>query len=157
MSQLRIEGKVRDADSGSSYRVLVKADDTQNFTATVTLISTAAATNNDPFADNSASGMGFALSLNDIRGGALAQIDDAIVRTPGRVTVEALHLANVTAVINATVESSGGSLVGGSGTTSLAASGVISTNTVLGGATALVTNSDVETSGIGDVVVSARG
>ena len=90
--------------------------------------------------------------LNDLRGGATAYITGTTVTaSAGDVTVSASAAQAMTASLESAASSSGGSKFGAG--VSLAASGLIATNTVQGGADAHVTGSTL-TAG-GDVTVVA--
>ena len=89
--------------------------------------------------------------LNDVRSYALAYIENATV-TAATVWISAVEQAIIRAAADSTASSSGGSSFTGQGT-SLAATGVVTTNRVLSKADAHLKNSDVTTTG--DVTLNA--
>ena len=90
--------------------------------------------------------------LNDLRGGATAYITGTTVTaSAGDVTVSASAAQAMTASLESAASSSGGSKFGAG--VSLAASGLIVTNTVIGGADAHITGSTLTIGG--DVTVQA--
>ena len=89
--------------------------------------------------------------LNDVSSDATATLNGILV-TAENVLVEAVQSGVVRSDVDVTAASSGGSSITGQGR-SLAASGIISVNRVLGSATATIDDSDVTTSG--DVLVLA--
>jgi hypothetical protein len=141
------------ADGG----IQVQASDTGAISATIDLATDSVSSNTNPASLSDSAGMAGAVALNDVRGGATAFIDRSTVASDGDVTVKALADASLTAHLESAVTSSGGSKFGSG--TSIAASGLISTNTVQGGATASITNSSIGTPGVrlgGDVTVDAQ-
>ncbi len=91
--------------------------------------------------------------LNDVRSRVDAYIDTAKV-TAGSVNVTATNASVIRAMTDNTSSSSGGD-VWGKGK-SLAATGVLSTNVVQGGASAYITGSTITTTSHGDLVVQAE-
>ena len=89
--------------------------------------------------------------LNDVRSYARAYVENATV-TAASVSIAATEQAIIRAAADSTASSSGGSSFTGQGT-SLAATGVVTTNRVLSKADAHLKNSDVTTAG--DVTLSA--
>src|SRR5207237_5762476 len=124
----------------------VSATDAAGITAKITLASsTAAQTQDDPFADANALGISGALSMNDVRGGATAYLDKARVSvTGGDVEVRAVENATLTAHLeSATETSSSGGLFGDSSDTAINA--LAATNVVQSSATAYVSGGVVTT------------
>ena len=99
--------------------------------------------------------MAFAVTLNDVRGGASASIDDAIVTVDsGDVRVAASEEAVINALTDIDVFVGGNSVIGGG--SSIAVGGAIATNVVLSNAIAEITDSDLTTTTSGNVLVDAR-
>ena len=95
-------------------------------------------------------GVGGAVSLNDVHGGATAYIDHTTLSTTGgNVLIEARETA--TLIANTTNEVTASTSTTGTGTTgsSLAVGGVISTNLVQSSADAELRHSHVTTTGAG--------
>jgi len=134
--------------------VTVTATDSASINATITLSATSETVNESPFSNSDSIGMAGAVSVNDVRGGATATIDNSeVTATDGNVSVTASETATLKAVTMVEAASSGGSKFGSG--TSLATAGVIATNVVQGGADANITDSTVTTDNSGDVVVTA--
>ncbi len=132
------------ADGG----VTVSATDGALIDAVIDLAADSVSRNTNPLSTSDSIGVGGAVALNDVRGGATAYIDGATVSvSTGNVTGEATAAATLIAHLESAVSSSGGSKFGAG--TSLAAGGLIATNTVQGGAEAYVTNSHLTTAGTG--------
>jgi hypothetical protein len=89
---------------------------------------------------------------NDVRGGAKARVSDAQVAS-ATLTIEAIASSAIQAKLDSYVESSGGSAFGTG--TSLAVNATIATNLVLGGASADLLRSVVDTLS-GDALVRAN-
>ncbi len=116
------------ADGG----IRVTATDQSGIHAVIDLASDSVSRNTNPAADSDSVGVGGAVALNDVRGGAAALIEHTVVRAgAGDVTVLALSNATLLAHLESAVSSSGGGKFGTG--TSLAASGLIATNTVQNG------------------------
>jgi hypothetical protein len=147
-----------DADRG----VAISATDNAVIGALLVLESKATATTNN-FASPDATGYGFAVALNDIRGDTLAYIEDATVTADGgNVAVSASEASILTSKVSVAAETSteGGSIFQGSSSVSVAA--IAATNVVQGNATARMTDSDITTSSLvvdvdnGNVAVTAE-
>src|SRR5205823_3391067 len=122
--------------------VEVSATDASSIDAEITVGSMAAADAGTPFSDESATGVAGAVSLNDVRGGALAKIEDAeVMTTGGNVVISALENATLDAHINSDAKSTTTSITS---TDSLAVNAVIATNLVQSSAEALVVRSSVD-------------
>jgi len=138
--------------------VSVDADDSRSIDATVVLTAESATVNPNPVTGANSVGIGGAVALNDVRGGATALIDrTAVAVALGDVTVNALADATVLAKLESAASSAGSNKFGAG--TSLAASGLVSTNAVQTGAQAYISNSTVGTTGTsigGDVLVDAQ-
>ena len=92
--------------------------------------------------------------LNELNGGVLAYIRDAVVAADGDVQVTAQENATLCAIADAETTSSGGDVFGNG--RSEAYNGVISTNAMLSSADAYIVDSDVTTTVSGDVRVEAH-
>ncbi|MCO6459637.1 MAG: hypothetical protein J5I93_30345, partial [Pirellulaceae bacterium] len=103
--------------------------------------------------DSNSNSVGGMIVTNELRSEAFAYITRAAVRSGGDLSVRATEDATLQATNDSFVESSGGSVFGKGD--SLAANGTIATNVLLAKADAWLRNSDVATSGGGDVVVAA--
>ena len=88
--------------------------------------------------------VGGVIVLNDVRSSVKAYVEDVQV-TAGALTVRALETALISAVVDASFISAGGSAFGEIGGDSWAIGAVIATNTVLSEARAYVADSDVQT------------
>jgi hypothetical protein len=123
--------------------------------STITLESITDPSATIPFGEQDATGMAFAVTLNDVRGGASASIDDAIVTVDsGDVRVAASEEAVINALTDIDVFVGGNSVIGGG--SSIAVGGAIATNVVLSNAIAEITDSDLTTTTSGNVLVDAR-
>ncbi|RLL51276.1 calcium-binding protein [Mariprofundus sp. EBB-1] len=91
-------------------------------------------------------------SLNDLQGGANAWIDQAIVTAAGAVNVTALENVALSAQLTSNVTATTSLAMG----KSLAVNGAIATNTVLSGANAHISNSQITTSGVGALTIDSR-
>ncbi|MDX5318537.1 MAG: hypothetical protein LPK38_04170, partial [Actinomycetes bacterium] len=96
-------------------------------------------------------GVAAAVVLNDVRSDVTATVDSAVVDAAA-LTVQALLQGVIRADADVTAVSSGGSSFTGEGT-SVAFTGIITTNRILGDATATVTDSVVNVDG--DVLIEA--
>ena len=139
-----------EVDAGGG--VLVSASDQASIDATMVLVTEAVAEGDTPFSSSSSIGVSAAISLNDVRGGAHAYIDDATVTaTGGNVSVSALEDATLNATINSDTVSSSSSVLS---STSIAVNAVIATNLVQSSAIAEVLDSDVDADA-GSILVDA--
>ena len=131
----------------------VSATDSAAISATTALASSATASNTNPFVSGSAIGVSGAVSLNDVRGGATANIDQTTLTAGGGdVSVKALENSTLTASLTSEASSDGGAGTLAAGPT--AASGLIATDTVLSGASATIADSGISTAGTsGQVLV----
>ncbi|TVS11137.1 MAG: hypothetical protein EA424_24230, partial [Planctomycetaceae bacterium] len=136
----------------ASGGVAVSARDAATIDATLDLKAAAQASGGAAGDGGKAVAVGGAVSLNDVRGGAAAELLNATVDAKGgSVLVSAEEAASLNAKLNVEAQASGqGS---GGNTSSLAIGGLIATNLVLSDAVALLSDSDV-TAG-GNVAVTA--
>lgn len=146
-------GRTVTADGG----VVVSASDNAAIVSNIDLVSASVSTSTNPFSNDDSIGLGFSVSMNDVRGGAEATVDGAVVTARhGGVRVTADETATLDAVNSSVATSTGGSIMGDG--TSVAVSAVIATNLVLSSAEATVSNSTLGTAaeGVGgDVTVTA--
>ncbi len=136
----------------------VSASDSAVIVSNIDLVSASVSTSTNPFSNDDSIGLGFSVSMNDVRGGAEATVDGAIITARhGGVSVTAEEVATLDAVNSSVATSTGGSIMGDG--TSVAVSAVIATNLVLSSATATLSNSTAGTAAAGvggDVTVTAR-
>ena len=104
--------------------------------------------------DSKSSAFGGLIVRNDVRSDVLANINNGNVDAAGDVSVKALERAEIFADDDSTVTSSGGGTFGGGSST--AVNGVISTNLLLSGANASVTNSSVDATGGGQFILDGQ-
>ena len=122
----------------------VSAADNASIDANIKLSTSSVTENTDPFSDSDSYGVSGLVSLNEVKGGASATVNDATVTaTSGDVSVSATENATLNAVVDSVTKSEGGSKFGSG--TSLAAAGVIATNLVNSSTNAILSNSGVTT------------
>ena len=137
--------------SAGAAGVSVTASDTEKVTSTITLTvqDFSVSLSQQPRA-TAVSGL---VSLNDVRGGATADIvGGRVLVTGGNLTLAATEGATITATLSSEAEAIAASFQGGK---SLAVNGVIATNTILGGAEAYAQNSSLTTITSGNIDVGA--
>ncbi len=158
----------------------VHAIDSAQLIATLVLENATTADANPLNGVAQAKGFGFAVAVNDVRGGASALVTDSSI-TAGSILVDAMQTSALTAVTEVSAETnvSGGFMPGGSGSggsggnlggsgtgsqttgsggfSSTAVTGIVANNVVQGAVAALVTNSMLTTTGAaGDISVGAK-
>ena len=122
----------------------VSAEDNASIDANIKLSTSSVTENTDPFSDSDSYGVSGLVSLNEVKGGASATVNDATVTaTSGDVSVSATEDAALNAVVDSVTKSEGGSKFGSG--TSLAAAGVIATNLVNSSTNAVISYSSVTT------------
>ena len=137
--------------SAGAGGVSVTASDTEQVTSTITLTvqNFSVSLTQQPRA-TAVSGL---VALNDVRGGATADIVGGRVSvTGGNLAITAAEGATITATLTSKAEAIAASFQGGS---SLAVNGIIDTNLILGGADAYAKNSSLTTTTSGNIDVTA--
>ncbi|WP_172683456.1 hypothetical protein, partial [Verrucomicrobium spinosum] len=134
---------VIDAQGGVS----VSASDSSELSSATTVSLLAETVSDNEFSDDDSMALGALIARNVLEGGVTAVIDHATV-TGGSITLAADNETTLTASIDAEASASGGSTLGDG--TQLAVSGVIASNSVLGGALAQASDSSLtaETGGV---------
>jgi hypothetical protein len=144
------------ADIQADDQVTVSAEDQATIDATVhlkALVETIALPGGMPGQVTKSTTVAGVVTMNDVRGGASAQVDDAVIRAGGTgVSVTADETATITSTID--TESKAAGLQFGN-STSLGIGIIIATNLVQSLADATIHESNVRTVGTGSVIVDA--
>ncbi|MBE9179969.1 DUF4347 domain-containing protein, partial [Oculatella sp. LEGE 06141] len=128
----------------------VTGTDDVSISADVSLKAISETNDVSPFSNANSIGASGLVSLNDIRSGASASVNNAEVTSSGALVVQAIGSADISAKLSSEVASAGGNPFGSG--TSFAANGLIATNAVLNGTEASISNSSLL---VGDTTVAA--